>query len=330
MAFRSGIAGQLGIAQDKKWGEAAAEPKHWYEIESESLALTHNYIEIPLIAGGVASLTESGHQTVSSIVNGEISMPLFGVGGMGMLINQLHGESVEVKKIEAGKAWEQLKHKIGSTEPYGKSLTIEVGRPEPGEGKVKKWVYDGCKISALSVACATSDVAKVSATIIGRAEKFEGEAKSPTFKTAKPFTFRQVELKVGGTKVSGVSDATVNFAIPQPERYRLGNEGMTEEPIINALFEVSVSCTGDFSPSSYERFSKEELKEVQLIATGANIDEGKNPAKFEVKIPVAKQVTSSPSLAGFDIVQEPIEFKALKNSAKELAEVFIVSEDQEL
>jgi hypothetical protein len=321
----------LGVASESEYGKYTKPTTRFLEIESESLALTKNYIETLLIASNQAFMPESGHRAVSRIVGGDINLPFFDKGGMGTFFNMLHGEEVKPAKVEEGKAYKQV-HKIGTSEPFGKSLTAQVGRPELNEGTVEVFNYLGCKIPSLTISAATGDIAKLAITVMGRDEEVTDPLETASYTAgALPFTFQQMELKAKGVKLADVADCTIAITVPQPERYRLGNEGLTSEPIINAAMEGSATATADFSSmESHKRYLEEEVVELLLVGIGADIDAEKNPAKVEVLLSAAKQISSAPSLAGPDIVSESLEFKALDGGTKAPIEVTIVSEDTAL
>ena len=95
--YRSGLGAQLGVAKEETYGTYKA-PSRFLKFENESLALTRNAVETQVLEAGNLVQDKDLHNFVTKIVNGDISMPFFDQG-MGILLNLLHGNTVEPAKV---------------------------------------------------------------------------------------------------------------------------------------------------------------------------------------------------------------------------------------
>lgn len=332
MAERSGIAAQLGIATEEEYGVYEA-PATFLPFTSESLALTKEYIRSQGLRAGRLVQAKTLHLDTTRTVGGDVSLEFFNQG-MGKLLNLLHGEEVAPAEIEgtSPKAYKQV-HKVGLVSPFDKSLTLQVGRPDTG-GTVRAFSYLGCKLVTASLAVESGGVTSLNLTFDGQDEDTGEALGEATYDTdAVPFTFQQVVAKVGGSEVANVRSITFNIEIPQStDRYHLGNEGLKDQPIANELIAVTADATLEFSSlSDHERFTGASTAKLETIATGASIDsEPATNFKATLTAPAAKQVSSSPTVQGPDIITQDVSFECLDNGTEAPLTIETVSTDSAL
>lgn len=328
MPERSGLGAQLGIATEDTYGTYKA-PATFLPFTSESLALQKAYIRSQGLRGGRLVQYKPLHLATTRTVSGDTTLEFFNQG-MGKLLNQLHGETVAPAQIEATTAYKQT-HNIGLSSPFGKSATIQVGRPDTG-GTVRPFSYLGCKIVSAKLAVETGGVTNLSLTVDGQDEVTTEALGSATYDTdALPFTFQQIEVKVAGVKSTNVRQITFNIEVPQStERYHLGNSGKKDQLIANELVAITADATLEFSNlADHNRFKEEELVKLEAIATGAVIA-GANKFKAALTAPAAKQVSSGPTVQGPDIITTDVSFECLDNGSEAPLAIELVSTDSAL
>lgn len=330
MSGRSGLGAQIGVATEETYGTFKA-PTRFYPFESESLALTKNYVKSSGLRAGRLSQASTLHRATTRTAAGDFSIELFDQG-TGILFNQLHGETITPVKIEEkSKLLFKQVHKIGLTDPFAKSMTVQVGRPDV-TGTTRAFSYLGCKVTEMKISVDAGGLAMVSVSVDGMDEKTGEALATPTYNaTTLPYTFQQMVCNIGGAEAAFVRSITITISVGQnTDRYNLGNAGTKDAPIVNDLLAVTADATLEFSGlTDHERFTKEQLKELVLVGTGAEPGAEAKGDNFlaNFKMAAAKQVSSSPTVNGPDIITQDVSFECLDNFTAPPLEAEILSTD---
>lgn len=325
---RSGLGAQLGVRKEEAYGTYKA-PNRFIPLNSESLSLAKEYVRSKGLRAGRLAQAKNLHRATTRSVSGDISFELFDQG-MGALFDLLHGDAAAPAKIGASTAYKQL-HKIGLSSPWGKSATVQVGRPDTG-GTVRPFSYLGCKGVSMKISIEASGIATVSMSLDGQ-DEVTGEAlAAATYDSdALPFTFQQMDVLVGGEGIGNVRSITIEISVPQnTSRYHLGNEGKKDQPIANELVAVTANATLEFaSLTDHNRYKNEEVPKLALTATGGEID-SEHDFAANFTLPAAKQVSSSPQVSGPDVLTTDVSFEGLDNGTEAPLEVELISTDTAL
>lgn len=328
MAERSGLGAQLGVRKEETYGTYKA-PNRFIPLNTESLSMPKEFVRSKGLRAGRLAQAQTLHRGTTRSVGGDIAFELFDQG-MGALFDLLHGEVVTPTKIAETAAYKQL-HKVGLVSPYGKSATVQVGRPDTG-GTVRPFSYLGCKALSMKISIEASGIATVTMSLDGQ-DEVTGEAlAAATYDTdTLPFTFQQMEVLVGGAPIGNVRSITLDISVPQNTgRYHLGNSGKKSEPIANELVAITANGTLEFaSLADHERYKNEEVVKLALKATGGVIA-GANKFAANFTLPAAKQVSSSPQVQGPDVLTTDVSFEGLDNGTEAPLEVELVSTDTAL
>lgn len=323
MSVRSGLGAQIGVATETTYGTYVA-PTRFYPFENESIALTKNYVKSSGLRAGRLAQSQNLHRATTRTAAGDFSMEWFDQG-MGILLNQLHGETITPVKIEEkSKLLYKSIHKIGTTDPFGKSMTVQVGRPGV-DGTVRPFSYLGCKVTEFKLAIDAGGLAMVTVSVDGMDEKTSESLASATYNaTTLPYTFQQMVCNIGGAEAAFVRSVNIAVTIGQAtDRFNMGNSGVKDTPIVNALLGVTANATLEFSGlTDHERFTKEEVKELVLVGTGREPEAGKGDNFLsKLTMAAAKQVSSSPTVNGPDIITQDVTFECLDNGTNPPLEV---------
>jgi hypothetical protein len=328
--MRSGLGAQLGVAAETKYGEFKV-PTRYFPFESESLALDKTYVKSAGLRAGRMAQAQNLHRGTTRTVGGDFTMEFLDQG-MGILLSLLHGNKVTPTKIEE-KSKELFKqvHEIGLVDPFGKSLSVQVGRPDTAN-TVQPFSYVGCKLVEFKISIESGGTAMLTVTVDGKDElTSEALGEAAYDADALPFTFQQMVAKIKGEQVANVRSIEIGIALGQnTERFHLGNKGVKDEPIVNELLAVTADATLEFSGlTDHNRFKSEEVVKLELEGTGAELKEG-DTFRADFEAPAAKQISSSPTVDGPDVLTTDVTFECLDSGTKAPLIVEYLSTDSAL
>lgn len=337
MATRSGISAQLGFATESAYGSGAVASR-FLPFENESLALTPNYHTSTGLRGGRLVQAARLRKQTTRGVAGSIEMELFNQG-MGALLNLLHGTTVTPEEVESG-VFKQV-HPIGTGDPFGKSATIQIGRPDTGEGVVRAFNYLGCKITSITFKVEAGGSMMVTMEIDGADEKLAAViplAEATYDADASPFLFGSndasvgTSVEIGGEAAGNVLSLELKLGVPQKtDRYFLGAGGVKGEPIANALMPLECNATLEFqSMADHERFRDSDSFALAVDAVGDLIGESSKRFECNFDAPSCLQTASSPVIAGPDVVQQNVAFMLDDNEEEAPLSITYQSSDNAL
>jgi hypothetical protein len=329
MAQRSGLGAQLGVRKEDTYGTYKA-PNRFIPLNSETLSLAKEFVRSAGLRAGRMAQAKNLHRGTTRGASGDINFELFDQG-MGGFFDLFHGDAVVPAEVgESEDAFGQL-HKIGLTPPWGKSTTVQIGRPDTG-GTVQPFSYLGCKGLTMKIAIEASGIATISLTLDSQDEVTSETLAVTTYDAdALPFTFQQMDVLVGAEPIGNVRSITIEISVPQKtDRLHLGNKGLKDQPIANALAAVTANASLEFaSLVDHNRYKNEEVVKLALTAVGEEIDED-NDFAATFTLPAAKQVSSGPQVAGPDVLTTDVSFEGLDNGTDAPLEVELISTDTAL
>lgn len=325
MALGSGLSAQLGIGEESTYGTAVSRTR-FLEFNSESLALEKNIVQ-----GGGLRASGSGYQRASRrayttrSVTGDIELDV-ATRGMGLLFKHMLGTSASA--VISGSSYQQV-HTPGAL--TGKSLTVQVGRPNAG-GTVVPFTYTGVKFTDWELSCAVGEILTLSLTVDGEDVTTATGLDTATYTSAEVFHFAQGALVLGGTvatasgvasltggtTVAEVTGATISGTNPmKTDRFFFGASGVKAEPIENDWRTVTGSLDAEFvnAATIYDLHAADTETALRLTFTGPTAISGGNYPTLEVLIPSIRFDTGAPSVDGPDVLDFSADFTGLQNAA---------------
>jgi len=314
MAVRSGVAASLAVSPEVTYGTYVA-PTTAYPFTSESLVRENEFIRTAGLRSGRLSQSEALHVQTTHSAAGGFSLD-FLTKGMGKLLNQLHGDTVTPVQQAATTAYLQT-HSIGLTDPYNKSLTVQVGRPDVG-GTVRPFSYLGSKVQSAEFGLERGGVLTSEWTLDARDEDTATALASPTYAAASvPFTFQTGSIELDDVVLTDcVRSASISVGIPQEtERYCINSSALKSQPIQNGMTAVEATLEVEFaSLTQHTAFVNSTRRKVELICTGALIASTYYyKADFTMASTVA--VSSGPTVQGPDVLTQEVTLEAVDNAA---------------
>lgn len=342
MGTRSGLDAQIGFAAESTFGTGVT-PSRFVEFDNEDFKETPTWLEGEGLRAGKKFKRDSRVSVAQYDVNGKIDLKVPNKG-LGLLLQQMIGSSATPVQLDTSTAYEQI-HTPGDL--YGKSLTVQIGRPEAGSGTVQPFTYKGCKVSQWELSVQDGQFLMLSVTFDGRNEDTStGLATASYAADAQLFNFSHASLKLGGTAATasgktsitgGVAVATVISQIQiqgenpmDVQRYGVGNAGLKNEPIENDYPTVTGTLDAEFSKAElYDVFKATDSVALELVLEFGEADTGQ-PFHLSFLAPAVKLKDSSPSVDGPGIVKAQTTFEVYDDGTNPPFQFRYVSTDTAL
>lgn len=320
MATGSGLDAQTGFVSETTYGTAVTVTR-FLEFMNDGLKMERTWLEPQGLRSGSTYQRLSRVSVSRYSVSGDTEFEVVSKG-MGLLVKHMLGSAVTTTTLISGSAYKQVHVPAGFR---GKSMTVQVGRPEPGTGTVRPFTYSGVKITGWEFSLADGETPKLKLTFDGRDEATVTALATPAYLSgAATFTFRQAILKLGGTATTTAGETTIaSGAVPSTviksisisgsnpmatERYGLGNAGLKNEPLENDFPSITGSLAAEFNSTDYATFAAQTATPLQLDLVGAVL--GATNYTFSIILPAILIKNASPTVTGPDIVQMSSDFQA--------------------
>jgi len=342
MATRSGLDAQVGFGAETTYGTAGT-INHFVEFDEENFQFQPTWLEGEGIRAGKKYKRASRVGISRKAVTGQLTFKVPNKG-IGLLIKHMIGSSVTTPaQIDSSDAYAQI-HTPG--DHYGKSLTFQVGRPEPGTGTVQPFTFVGCKCTQWELSLSDGEHLTLSTTWDGRDESTATALAAASYPDAALYNFSHATLKLGGTASTadgettisgGAAVATVINSISVTgenpmavERYGIGNAGLKNEPLENDYPTVTGNLDAEFSKSElYDVFKAATPTALQLSLAFGEADTG-IPFLFDFIAPAVLLKDAAPSVSGPDLVRMTTEFEVYDDGTNPTFQIKIVSTDTTL
>lgn len=291
---RSGIAAQIGWASESPFGTYAA-PDRFVPLISETLSKDVARLESDAIRAGRFVLDDDDWAAGDVTVGGGIELELY-AHTIGELLEHLFGQ---VSTTGSG----PFTHTFTPATTFGKSLTVQVGRPGVG-GTVHPFSYTGVKVASAELSCQVGQFARLNLDVVGEDETTGESLASVSYNAAiKPLRFTQATVSLAGSPFSVRSaNLTIANAMDTDRRF-LGTDTIAE-PIDNELREITGELDAEFTDlTAYDRFINGT--QAALVLT---FSDGTNSLAVTLNV---RFDGTTPNVGGRGIVRQPLPFKAV-------------------
>lgn len=339
MVTATGLDAQVGVALETTVGTPVTVTK-FLEFNSEGFEFDPSFIEPEGLRAGVkfkrgSRLVQSRKQVTGSLELNHATRT------MGTLWKAALGSSVTTPTLVLGSAYKQV-HQTGDL--LGKSLTVQVGRPEPvSPYTTRAHTYAGCKVTDWEFSVSDNEVAKMSLSFDGFDESTATALATASYVTSEEFNFSQcTALTLGGT-VSGTTELSVasgtavtsvvksisfkgNNALAT-ERYGLGNAGLKKEQLENGIPTITGTLEAEYNQTEfYTPFKANTSTTLRVLFEGSVIS-GTDKNTLEFIAPQIKIKKVTPKVDGPDIVQATVEFEVYSDGTNNPFQVKLISAD---
>lgn len=313
MALKTGLDGQWAIKEETTWGTYAA-PDRFLAFLSENIELADERIESASIRAGDRVMSEDEWSPNAKGVSGPTSFEI-GNQGFGRIFKAMLG-AVAITTPTGGTLTRDHTHTLGDLD---KGHTIQVGRPDTG-GTVRPFSYTGCKVVDWTITQAIDAHAQLDVTWDGQAETTSESLESASFiADTIRYPFTECNVTLGGAQLC-VNNLSLSGATAlATDRYRICSTGNKREQLQAGLYEITGEITPDF----------EDLTEYNLFVNGTttnalaikwtnadtNAIESGFTFELEITLPVVRFDGSTPSIDDAGVLEVPMPFKVLADSA---------------
>ena len=319
MAIRSGLAAQLGLGVESTWGTAAT-VNRFFEFTSEDLKLEVERLESAGLRAGNRVLRSDRFVVGTKAVSGSVSLDMTAENS-GLLFKHALGKVTTTTLSGSAK-----QHLCEVDDPYSLGFTMEVGRPG-NDGTVRAFQYTGMKVSNFTLSSSTNELLTGEFSFVGKDESTAGSL------TAASYPASQELLSfVGATiTVDGSAYEAKEFSVEvdnglDAERYILGSQTINQ-PVAAGMMEITGSVTAEFKDlTAYNRFVNATTCALKATWEGTAIT-GTYKRKIEVNMPVVRWDGETPAVGGPEIVDQPLNYKALYNGTDSPISVTVVNTD---
>jgi hypothetical protein len=220
----------------------------------------------------------------------------------------------------------------------GQFLTCQVGRPQISGVTVQPFTYTGVKVTDWEFSCNDNQIAQLKVTTDGRDEGTATGLAAASYPTPNGlFAFSHASvMTIGGTASttagetviaggstlgSAVTGVVITETTPMKvDRYGLGNQGLKNEPIENAIPTITGTLTTEFFSRTelYDVFKTASTVPLQIDFTkfdSAGLDAngvsaGATPYRLSLILPAVKFKTAAVNINGPDVIPQSIGFQA--------------------
>lgn len=308
MAIRSGLAAQIGYGAESTYGTGVT-PSRFLDFNSESIKRESEPIESSGLRASKRVLRTNrwalNHKGVAGEVEHEVAS-----NGFGLLFKHALGANTVATP---GGATLARTHTCVLADPYGLSLTVQVGRPDVS-GTVQPFTYLGCKVAEWELSCEVDGIVTWKHTLDGRDETTGTALATASYPTADELlVWTGCTVTVGGASFDAMSFNVKGSNGLKTDRHYLNGSGLKKEPVIAEMTELSGELSGDFEGlTAYNRFVDGDTAEIVFTAEGSII-EGSTRYSVEVTLPACRFDGETPSVDGPDTLGQTLPFKVLDN-----------------
>ena len=339
MAIGSGLGAQFGFIPEVTVGAPLA-VTHFAEFDDESLSLDLSWLENEGIRAGNKFKRSARLGVSRKTVGGGVTLK-HAYKGMGALWKQALGSSATATQILATTAYSQVHTPVAID---GKSMTVQVGRPQP-DGTVVPYTWNGCKVTDWEFSVSDNEAATLKLTLDAWNETLATGLVAASYVDPNPvwdfsdvtaFKLGGVASTVGGvTSIAGgvtvttvANEFTLKGESPLAnERYGLGNAGIKKEQIENDYPSITGSLSAEFNKTElYDLFAAQTKTALQLDLSAGDAG-GANPFLLSFILPAVYFKKAEPQVDGADIVAMDLDFEAYSDGTNPVIQVKIVSSD---
>lgn len=300
--YTSGLGAQLGVLTETVWGTPVTVTK-FFEFQNENVELNREFLLSQQLRGGRFFSRSTRRIATTGSAAGTVNMEVPSQG-FGVWLNQLHGNTVTPAQQAGTTAYKQT-HNIGTTDPLGKSLTVQIGRPS-FDGTVRAFTYSGCVVPTFTLAASVGSFLTASIGLDGKDETTATALATASYPTGlHSFTFVQGTVTIDSVAAAAITDVSLTLNAPRKvDRFYLGSATKSQQ-VTNAYWGADLGITCDFADLTYyNKFaSGNTLSTITLDFVGPVIASAYTE-ELKITLNAVGWGGNTPNAAGPDVLQQ--------------------------
>lgn len=312
MALRSGLDAQLGAKREVTYGTYAA-PDHFYEFVSEGVKLNQTFRKAKSMRAASRVARQDRQSTAKKGASGPITLEPM-TKGFGLLLESCLG-AVAISTPGGGTTTRLQTHTIGDM--FGKSLTLQVGRPDIA-GTVQPFSYLGAKLTSWEFSQALDDYLSFTCDVDAQDETTASGLAAKSYPaSAVPFHDAQCAVTVAGSAFDSQSFSVRGETGLKLDRYFIRSSTLKKEQLPADEIPLSGTLQGEFeSLTAYNRFVNSTIVAITFTWTGTII-EGALAYYLKITLPACRFDGETPVVGGPGVLEQPLPFTVLHDGTLE-------------
>jgi hypothetical protein len=268
-SFTSGLGAQLVVAKETTYGTRVV-PNRSFQMRQEGLKRNQDFLKSQQLQGGVMFQRSSTRVPTTRSAAGPLTLEVPNKG-FGIWLDQLHGATVAPVQQAATTAYKQS-HPIGLTDPAGKSMTVQVGRPST-DGTVRPFDYLGTKVLSATFRAAVGEFLVAELSLDAQDEDTsQALAAFAPASGLKSFAFTGGAVTLDGASAGVVKSIEIPITYAYAtDRFGLGG-ALKAAPLTNGYPTIQPKVDVEWKDNTqYDKFRNGAIAALVVDFVGANI-----------------------------------------------------------
>ena len=262
MALPSGLAAQIGWAEETTWGTPVTVDT-FAPLVSESIGFEKTRLESSGIISGRTILDTDQVKAGNRTVSGDIQLEAY-EQSIGTVLKHALGT---VSTTGSG----PYTHTITPGDLTGLGLTVQVGRPDVG-GTVRPYTFSGCKVESVELAIAAGEIATLGVSVVGKDVATNTALASVSYaaQASRPFTGIEATTSTWGGGALEIKQVSLSIANNLDADRRFLGTDTIDEPLQAELRTIDGSLEVEFSSLAlWEDFASLTYRDLIVTATNS-------------------------------------------------------------
>lgn len=310
MAQGTGLAAQIGYAEETTWGTTPGSPSwRWLEHTQESLRGTKGTYEGKGLRAGKSHRRGSRRIITRRSAAGSVTHEVPTLG-LGVILKHMLDSAATPVQQGATPAYLQT-HATVAGALLGKGLTIQKGVPRTN-GTVDAYTYTGAKVTQWELSISNDGVLMLELSFDAKEESDDVALATAAYPTGtRLFSFTGASLTLAGSPPANVRDLKIRQEISRAdERHFLSGAGLKAEQLEDDYRKTTGTLEAEYtSKTVYDAFQADTSLALVATFTGQVIS-GIYSEQLVVTLPDVRLEGEAPAVGGPGIVTQNAGFTA--------------------
>lgn len=311
MSIRSGLASQIGYAEETTWGTVAT-PTRFLEFNDESLALETEMIDGAGLRASNRHLRTDRTALGAKNPGGDVTHEVHSKG-FSLLLKHMLGTTPTI--TTPGGGTNTRDHTISAIgDPYGLSLTVQKGVPDVS-GTVQPFTYLGCKVASWELSNEVNGNLMLKLTFDAQDEENSTSLASASYPASSEIlTYVGGTLNIASSAVD-VKSVSITGDVGYGDgasRHMIRSSRLKKQQIAAGMYVIEGTVDAEFeSLTAYNRFINKTLAQLDVTWQAPTAIEGSLYPYLKVTLANVQFMGETPKVGGPDVVGQPLPFRAL-------------------